>query len=534
MTGTPPSGLDLAGLAAQQWFGALADRGLIVTDRALVVRAWNPWMASLTGIPAENALRRRLVDIVPSIAARGMDEHYQRALQGEARILAHRFHRFLIPASRSAGANAVETVQSARVLPLVNEGSVVGTITIIEDVAERVTSERELRAQIANAERARVIAEDASRLKDDFLATMSHEIRTPLNAVLGWTQILRTHGNSGSYERGLEVIARNATSQLRLVEDLLDMARIVSGKLRLVVSPVDVQAVVQAAVDVVLPAASAKQVTLHTRAEAARTGVNADVDRLQQAIWNVLANAVKFTPAGGVVEVTVRREGSVVCIVVTDTGQGIGAEFLPYVFDRFRQADSSTSRRHGGLGLGLALTQQIVQLHGGFIDAHSDGVERGSRFTIRLPVSEGAVAALSPAAGFGDSALHGIKVLLVEDSVDGREMLEIGLRGYGATVIALDSGDAAIEVLSSASFVPDVLVSDIAMPGTDGYSFIKRVKTLPEPMCRTPAIALTAYAEAEDRMHALAAGYQLHLRKPIDPVQIVDSILMLVSADRMP
>ncbi len=533
MSPTAPDTNTLLRLASERWFGDLADRGIIVTDQQLLVRAWNPWIAAHTGLRPEEVLGRSLFEVSPTIAARGLDEHYRRALEGEVRLLAHGFHKLLIPAGRPAGSGVAETTQSARIVPLLEHGQVVGTMTIIEDVSERVVSERELRAQIVIAERARVVAEDASRLKDEFLATLSHEIRTPLNAVLGWTQILRTRTNVGSPDRGLEVIERNAMSQLRLVEDLLDMARIVSGKLRLDIKSVDVRTIVQAAIDVVEPGAAAKRVSITSRFEGNGPVVNADVDRLQQAIWNVMSNAVKFTPSEGSIQVSIERIGNVVDITITDSGQGIGADFLPYVFDRFRQADSSASRRHGGLGLGLALTRQIIELHGGAIDVESDGVDRGSRFSIHLPVSDAPLLPVEvPTKPPTGDSLTGISVLLVDDSQDGREMLEFALRSYGANVVTAASGEAGLSTLETGRFVPDVIVSDIAMPSGDGYAFIRRVQELSSECRRTPAIALTAYAEPEDRIRALAAGYRLHLPKPVEPALIADSIGQLVAADR--
>lgn len=533
MSPTPADPNNLLHLASERWFGDLADRGIIVTDQQLLVRGWNPWMATHTGLTTEEVVGRSLFEVSPTIAARGLDEHYRRALEGEVRVLAHGFHKLLIPGRRPAGSGMAETTQSARIVPLLDQGQVVGTMTIIEDVSERVVSERELRAQIVIAERARVVAEDASKLKDEFLATLSHEIRTPLNAVLGWTQILRTRTNVGSPDRGLEVIERNAVSQLRLVEDLLDMARIVSGKLRLDIKSIDVRTIVQAAIDVVEPGAVAKRVSITSRFDDDGPVVNADVDRLQQAIWNVMSNAVKFTPSGGTVQVSVLRTGNVVDITIADSGQGIGADFLPYVFDRFRQADSSASRRHGGLGLGLALTRQIIELHGGAIEVESDGVDRGSRFSIHLPVSDALPLPvdLPPRPSTAD-ALTGINVLLVDDSEDGREMLEFALRSYGAKVVTAASGEAGLSTLKAGTFVPDIIVSDIGMPGADGYAFIRRVRELSSECRRTPAIALTAYAEPEDRIRALAAGYRLHLPKPVDPTLIADSIGQLVATDR--
>ena len=525
---------NLLEIASRMWFEDLADRGIIVTDAALVIRAWNPWLVAQTGVTAEDAVGRPLFEVCPTIKARGLEEHYLRALDGEVRVLAHRFHKYLIPVLRTAATAGVgEGTQTARIVPLLSDGQVVGTISIVEDVSERVVSERELRNQILVSERARTVAEDASKLKDEFLATLSHEIRTPLNAVLGWTQILRSQKGAKSPGHALEVIERNASSQLRLVEDLLDMARIVSGKLRLDVKPIDIQAVVQAAVDVVEPGAAAKRVEIRPHFDDKRIPVNADADRLQQAIWNVMSNALKFTSAGGTIDVAVAAQGRVVTITVADTGQGISAEFLPFVFDRFRQADASASRRHGGLGLGLALTRQIVELHGGSVGVESAGVDRGSTFSIRLPIADTlAQTAIVTRSVMTEESLAGMTVLIVDDSSDGREMLEEALRGYGADVTAVDSTEAAIAALESAAVLPDVLISDIGMPGSDGFELIRRVRASSEPIRSTPAMAVTAYADPEDRIQALAAGYQLHLAKPADPATVADSIHRLVAAAR--
>jgi signal transduction histidine kinase/CheY-like chemotaxis protein len=519
--------------ASQLWFDELADRGVIVTDDALVIQAWNSWLVSHTGIPASDAVGQPLLAVCPAIAARGLDEHYRRALGGEVRVLAHRFHKFLIPVIRSTMAGTNDASQTARIAPLTVGGRVVGTITIVEDVTERVVSERELRTQILVAERARATAEDTSRLKDDFLATLSHEIRTPLNAVLGWARILRTQPEVKSRDRALEVIERNAASQLRLVEDLLDVARVISGKLQLDIRPLDVHAVVQAAIDVVEPSASAKRITITRRFDEARTVVSGDPDRLQQAIWNVMSNAVKFTPAAGRIDVRIAKGPGFVDIVVTDTGQGISGEFLPYVFDRFRQADASPSRRHGGLGLGLALSRQIVELHGGSIHAHSAGSDRGAEFSMRLPEADAAAqGATAPHENIVDVSLKGVTVLLVDDSSDGREMLEVALRAYGADVLAVDSSDTALGMLTHGGLVPDVVVSDIGMPGTDGYELIRQMRRLSARLRKVPAIAVTAYAEAADRNRALEAGYQLHVAKPVDPTFVALSINSLGTPSR--
>jgi signal transduction histidine kinase/CheY-like chemotaxis protein len=531
---TMPGTDDLLTIASRLWFEDLADRGVLVTDDALVVRAWNTWLATHTGIAASDAVGQHLLTVCPAIAARGLDRHYRDALAGEVRVLAHRFHQFLIPMVRSAAAHGANDMsQTARIAPLTADGRVVGTITIVEDVTERVVSERELRSQILVAEHARTIAEAASRLKDDFLATLSHEIRTPLNAVLGWARILRTQPAVKSRDHALEVIERNAASQLRLVEDLLDIARVISGKLRLDIKSLDVQQVVQAAIDVVEPSAAVKRITIRTHFDPLRTLVSADADRLQQAIWNVMSNAVKFTPAGGSIDVHIVKGPATVDIVIADTGQGISREFLPYVFDRFRQADASPSRRHGGLGLGLALARQIIELHGGSINVDSAGTDRGAQFSIRLPEADAlAHAAKAPGPGSVDITLKGTTVLLVDDSTDGREMLEVALRSYGADVVAVESTATAVAMLTHGGLVPDVLVSDIGMPGGDGYELIRRVRALSSRLRQLPAIAVTAYADAEDRLQALDAGYHLHLPKPVDPAVVASSIKRVVAASR--
>ena len=520
--------------ASQLWFTELADRGIVVTDAALVVRAWNPWLAGRTGIPAQDAIGRLLFEVCPSIPERGLDEHYRGALAGEVRLLAHRFHKYLIPVIRTSATIAPnEGAQTARIVPLFLNDAIAGTMTIIEDVSERIVSERELRNHIVVAETARQSAEDASRLKDEFLATMSHEIRTPLNAVLGWTQILRTQSSTKSLEHALNVIERNAASQLRLVEDLLDTARIISGKLRLDVRTIDIVALVRAAIDVVLPGANAKRIEIRPHFAVASASVIADADRLQQAVWNVMANGLKFTGPGGTIDVTVKASDKVVTIVVTDSGEGISGEFLPFIFDRFRQADASTSRRYGGLGLGLALTRQIVELHGGSIEAASEGRGQGSTFSIRLPLAD-AVAPSSETEThpLSETSLTGVVVLLVDDNDDGREMLEVALNGLGAAVLAVSSTEAAMKALESGTLIPDVMIADIGLPESDGYELIRRVRASPAAIHQLPAVAVTAYADPEDRIKSLAAGYQLHIAKPADPAVVAEAIRRLIRPPR--
>src|SRR5262245_52993073 len=472
---------DLLNAAVQRWFQELSDRGLFTTDADLVVRTWNRWLEAQTGIAANRAVGQTLFDLFPSLVDRGLDRYYRDALAGEVKVMSERFHRYLIPISRSFHTVGITNMaQSARIAPLMVSGAVAGTLTVIEDVTERVVSERELRSQIATAEHARAVAEEASRLKDEFLATLSHEIRTPLNAVLGWARILRTQPNVKSRAHALEVIERNAASQLRLVEDLLDMARVISGKLRLDVKPVNLADVAQAALDVVRPAAEAKQITIATDVDADLPAVSGDAERLQQVIWNLLSNAVKFTERHGQITVHVRHIGDSVAVSVRDTGQGISRDFLPYVFDRFRQADASASRRHGGLGLGLAIVRQIVELHGGTVSVDSAGTNKGTTFEIRLPATTvPAGNRKSPARGRDRReavTLKGVSILIVDDNDDGREMLMAALSDYGARIVAVDSAAAALEVLSNDHFVPNVVIADVGMPEIDAYGTIRRIR----------------------------------------------------------
>ena len=367
--------------AMLRWFGELAEQGIFTTDANLTIRSWNRRLESHTGRPAAEVVGQPLFSAFPELVERRLDEHYRAALAGEPRVLAQRFHQYLL-----AGRGGGETAQTARVGPLSDEGGgIVGTITVIEDVVDRVASERELRTRIEAAERARAIAEAAVQVKDEFLATLSHEIRTPLNAVLGWTKILLSRPvEAPTLTRALNVIDRNAAAQMRLIDDMLDMARVMSGKLRLDMEPVDLGLIAMAAGDVLAPTAAAKAITLNSELPPEPAWILGDADRLQQIVWNLLSNAVKFTEPGGTVTLRLETSPRVLRLSVADTGAGIDPEFLPQMFDRFRQADPSASRRHGGLGLGLALVRQLVELHGGEVQATST-LGQGSTFTVIFP-----------------------------------------------------------------------------------------------------------------------------------------------------
>jgi PAS domain S-box-containing protein len=412
-----------------------------------------------------------------------------------------------------------------------------GTCTDIHAM-RRLTEEREHLLESEQA--ARLESERASRMKDEFLATLSHEIRTPLNAILGWATILRSGRFSASdAAQGLEAIERNARVQTQMIDDLLDMSRIVSGKLRLDVQRIDLAEVIRAAAETVEPAASARDVRVQLLLDPLAGPVSGDPNRLQQVFWNLLSNAIKFTPKGGRVQVLLERIDSHLEVSVIDTGEGIDPTFLPHVFDRFRQADATTTRRHGGLGLGLAIVKQVVELHGGTIRAKSPGKHQGATFVVSLPLTviHHDNAPLSPRRHPTaepvplpvDSRVQiaGVRVLIVDDEPDARALLRRMFEERDAVVRTASSADEALTIVQTER--PDVLISDIGMPSEDGYALIRRIRALaPEHGGRTPAIALTAYARAEDRVRALVAGFQHHLSKPIEPVELLVMIASLM------
>ena len=386
------------------------------------------------------------------------------------------------------------------------------------------------REQLLAAERAaRSEAEHASRMKDEFLATVSHELRTPLNAILGWSQLLRhEHVTKQDMQHGLETIERNARAQTQLIEDLLDMSRIVSGKLRLDVRSLEPAEFIDAAIETVLPAAQAKNIRIDKMLDPAASPIAGDAGRLQQVVWNLLSNAIKFTPKGGKVQVALERIDSHVEIRVADTGRGVRPDLLAHVFERFRQGDSSTTRTYGGLGLGLAIVKHLAELHGGTVRAESAGEDQGSTFTVSIPISVAHMRTSSGRSQHTDEAsyfecdrtsLEGLKVLAIDDETDARELVARMLSQCGAEVRTCASASEALDVYRA--FGPDVVVSDIGMPGTDGYEFLRRLR---ETGSRTPAIALTAFARTEDRTRALLAGYRAHVSKPVEPAELIATI----------
>jgi signal transduction histidine kinase/CheY-like chemotaxis protein len=400
-------------------------------------------------------------------------------------------------------------------------------------IAELKNSEEARGQLLIRAEHARAEAEAANRMKDEFLATLSHELRTPLTSLLGWACVLRgPNRDEPLLDQGLEAIERNARVQVQLIDDLLDVSRIVSGKLHLDVRPVDISAVIQTTISVMLPAAHAKAITLEYWAQPGLGAISADPARLQQIVWNLLSNAVKFTPHGGSIKVRLEQDGNHARITVQDTGLGIKPEFLPSVFDRFRQADSSTTRSFGGLGLGLAIVRHLVELHGGSVWASSEGAGKGATFSAMFPLLPERIQApplhhSSESKGVDLHALEGLRVLLVDDEPEARQIIGTVIKRMGAEVKTCESASEALETL--VEWRPDVLMSDIAMPDEDGYSLIGKVRSLPRDKGgATPAAALTAYARDEDRRRALDAGYQMHIAKPVTSTQLVTLISRLV------
>jgi signal transduction histidine kinase len=430
---------------------------------------------------------------------------------------------------------------SAMIVPLVAHGRAVGALSFVSAESGRHYEAHDLAFAEDLASRAALAisnarlyrdSQEASRLKDEFLATMSHELRTPLTAILGWAHLLRARAlDAESAANAVEIIERNAHSQVRLIDDLLDLSRIITGKLRLDVRPIALASVVEAAADSMRPTAETKGIRLQVLLDPQAGPVSGDPDRLQQVLWNLLSNAIKFTPKGGRVQVRLERVNSHVEITVSDTGQGISAEFLPHVFDRFRQADATNTRKHGGLGLGLAIVHQLVQLHGGSVQVASPGEGQGTTFTVTLPLTvvhyrsqEGAPQDPSaeprvhPRAGDAvafacPASLDGLRVLVVDDEKDARDLIKAVLEQCNAVVLTASSAEEGFDALQRLQ--PDILISDIGMPEEDGYSLIEKVRALPsEEGGRIPAVALTAYARAEDRIKALASGFQVHAPKP--------------------
>lgn len=495
--------------------------------------------------PAHEAFGRELDSLHP-FRVEQQDRLLPRVLQsGRAEMIAE-VPPALTQKWGASSSRADELVQllaigSYMVVPLVLRGRVLGGLALTTSKSGRrfgaddltLANELARRAGLAieNAALYRQ-AQDASRLKDEFLATISHELRTPLAAILGWTHLLKT-GKPNQVQRAIETIERNALAQARIVDDVLDVSRIITGKLRLDLGSVNLADILRAALDTVRPAAEAKQIELTTAFDADAGAIVGDAARLEQVAWNLISNAIKFTPNGGRIEVRLSRVRSNVVLEVSDNGEGIRPGFLPHVFERFRQGDSGSTRKHGGLGLGLAIVRHLVELHGGHVAAGSDGEGRGAAFTVTLPVRLGVSEPVIDALPVQHSeaarpSLSGVRVLIVDDEADTLDLTAAILEQAGARVTTASSARAARELLAHSS--PDVLVSDLGMPEEDGYALIRHVRTLSaEGGSWFPAIAFTAYAQAQDKRRALEAGYQEHLAKPVDADTLVATISRLAS-----
>lgn len=497
-----------------------SDDAIISKNLSGIIQSWNASAERIFGYSAEEMIGQPILRLIPN------DLHHE-----EAEIVAK-----LKNGQRIDHYETVRRAKDGRLLnisltvsPIKNaEGIVIGASKIARDI----TARKEAEAQLAQA---RDEAERASAMKDEFLATLSHELRTPLNAVLGWASVLRTSRVQGEeLEKGLETIERNAKVQAQIIEDLLDMSRIISGKVRLDVQTVDLPTLLSDAVETVRATAEAKSLRLQTVIDPHAAPVSGDPNRLQQVFWNILSNAIKFTPKGGRIQVFLERVNSHIEISVIDTGEGIDPDFLPYVFDRFQQGDGSTTRRHGGLGLGLAIVKQLVSLHGGTVWAKSGGIGKGATFIVHFPLvvvhpgperekRHPKTESANPVAP-SDISLAGARVLVVDDEYDARELVKRLLALAGAEVET--AGSAAEAVAAMGTWNPDVLVCDIGMPEEDGYSLIKRVRLLRPDL---PAVALTAYARSEDRTKAIRAGFDNHLAKPVDSAELLAVVARLAS-----
>jgi PAS domain S-box-containing protein len=422
--------------------------------------------------------------------------------------------------------------------PIYNaEGKVVRLISVSRDITERRDAEAEREKLLTLEKIARRDAETANRMRDEFLATVSHELRNPLNAILGWGRLLQKNQlDTENKHKAIETVVRNAEAQNRLIEDLLDVSRIITGKLRLDISTINPRDFVEAAIDTVRPAAEAKGIKIITFIDDGLNKISGDASRLQQVVWNLLSNAIKFTPKNGEVNISVESIDSMIEINVKDTGAGISEDFLPHVFDRFRQADASTIRKFGGLGLGLAIVRHITETHGGTVEVFSEGEQKGALFTVKLPIAAVTVEAeqvlsskeAEAVASFDEPNINlkGLFILTVDDEVDTCNLLAQVLTHYGANVkTVLSASEAMKEFLKKQ---PDILISDIGMPEEDGYSLIQKIRALPNDKIRQmPAIALTAFARPHDRMKALAAGFQTHVSKPVEPDELATVIASL-------
>jgi PAS domain S-box-containing protein len=503
---------------------------VITTDPTGTVTMLNPVAQALTGWSEAAAVGQPIetvFHIVQEDSRRRVENPVSKVFR-EGRIVGLANHTILI------ARDGRETPIEDSAAPIRGaDGALIGIVLVFRDASERRETERNRHALLQREQDARREAEALSRSKDEFVATVSHELRTPLNAIFGWVRLLRS-GNLNEAQRAhaLEVVERNTRAQAQLIEDLLDMSRVITGNLRLEMRRVDLANVVRAAADSVKPAAEAKELTLALDLDPRVGPISGDADRLQQIVWNLLTNCVKFTPKAGRIALSLQAEGSDAVLRVTDSGIGIGPDLLPHVFERFRQGTSSASRAHGGLGIGLALVRHLTEMHGGTATAMSDGEGRGATFIVRIPML-GARAAAEPAplvtpdalANARSAALQGLDILVVDDDADARDLISTALRHAGAEVMPAASARDALELLQSRA--PDIVVSDIAMPNGTGYDLVRQIRASAR-LSRITAIALTAYGRLEDRERALSAGFNFHIAKPVEPMHLVHAVATAV------
>ncbi|HEX4051092.1 MAG TPA: ATP-binding protein [Steroidobacteraceae bacterium] len=509
-----------------------SEDGIVSKTLEGIVTYWNKSAERMFGYTAQEMLGQSILKIIP-----------QELHPEEQRILdqlrqGHRIERYETIRLHKSGTKlhislTISPVRSAA-------GQIVGAAKIAHDVTALRQREEDLqhvaaeREQLLVSEReARNAAERLSQLKDEFLATLSHELRTPLNAIQGWVNILRMPNvGPADVARGIETIERNARAQAQIVADLLDMSRIVSGRMLLEVRPMHLQDVIQNALEGVRPSADSKSIRIHMMLDSKVGTVRGDPTRLQQVLWNLLANAIKFTPKEGRIKVTLERVNSHVEIAIEDNGVGIDASFLPFVFDRFRQADPGISRKYGGLGIGLSIVKSLVELHGGSVRVKSAGMSQGATFIVSLPlynvVSEEIPApklAFDPLDKLKLPTLDGARVLLVDDDIDGCDVIARILGAHGASARCVHDAEQALSAIQQESY--DIVLSDIGLPVIDGYELMQRVRALNSPVRRIPAIAITAYARPEDRQRALLAGFQMHMAKPLEAAELVAAVASL-------
>ncbi len=515
----------------------VSEYAIFMLDVTGAVATWNNGAARIKGYRAEEIVGQHFRKFYPQDAQEsGWPEHELRVASAEGRFVDEGWR------VRKDGSKfwAHVTLTALRD----EAGRLRGFAKLTRDLTERKRTEdleasgAEREAMLEAERNARMLAQRSAKIKDEFLATLSHELRTPLNAILGWTQLLRSRREPepAEFHRGMETIERNARAQVRLIDDLLDLSRIMSGRFRLDVQQVSLLEVVRSALDSIEPTAQTKGVRLESVLDPNSVIVSGDPARLQQVFWNLLSNAVKFTPKGGKVQVLLQRVNSHIEFSVSDTGIGIPAGFLPHVFERFSQKDSSTHREYGGLGLGLAISKQLVDLHGGSIQAKSLGEGQGATFVVTLPLiilgkDQDRLGRIHPTAADPSEAvpvpkLDGVRVLIIDDEADALELIRRVLEQQGALASTARSGEEALQRLETET--PDVLISDIGMPGMDGYQFLRRMRAAEPKGQRTPALALTAFARPDDRKHAILAGYQAHLAKPFDMAELAIVVAGLV------